>query len=227
MRLNEIRDNPGAVRKRKSVGRGIGSGTGKQAGRGTKGQKARSGVSLLGFEGGQMPLYRRLPKRGFHNPFRGEFAEINLGQLQKAIEAGGLDPNQPITEDVLRASGLVKNRHDGVRLLANGEIKAKISIAVAGASKAAVEAVAKAGGQVTLPAPKAKPPTRGKKLKRQQAEKTTAKKSPSAEGAEKGSAPKEKAEAKKSAAEGMGKDAAPKEKAQAKGPEKKKDKGEA
>jgi large subunit ribosomal protein L15 len=206
MRLNEIRDNPGAVRLRKRIGRGIGSGTGKQGGRGTKGQKARSGVSLLGFEGGQMPLHRRLPKRGFHNPFRGEFAEVNVGQLQKAIEAGSLDASQPITEDILRASGLIKNRCDGVRLLANGEIKAKISISVAGASKAAIEAIAKMGGQVTLPTPKAKPPTRGKKLKRLQAGKTKAKKA-AAEGAEEG--------------------AAPKEKAKTKGPDKSKDKGEA
>ncbi len=195
MRLNELRDNPGAVRARKSIGRGIGSGTGKQAGRGTKGQKARSGVSLLGFEGGQMPLYRRLPKRGFHNPFRKEFAEINLGQLQKAIDAGKLDVGQPITEDVLRSVGLIKNRHDGVKLLAKGEIKAKITIAVTGASKAAMDAVAKVGGQVNLPAPKAKPPTRGSKLKRLEAGKTKPKKA-EAEGSEEGAAPKEKAKAK-------------------------------
>jgi len=195
MRLNELRDNPGAVRPRKSVGRGIGSGTGKQAGRGTKGQKARSGVSLLGFEGGQMPLYRRLPKRGFHNPFRKEFAEINLGQLQKAIDAGKLDAGQPITEEVLRSAGLVKNRPDGVKLLAKGEIKTKITITVAGASKSAVEAVTKAGGQVNLPAPKAKPPTRGKKLKRLEAGKAKPKKA-EAEGPVEGKAAPEKAKGK-------------------------------
>jgi large subunit ribosomal protein L15 len=195
MRLNELRDNPGAVRPRKSVGRGIGSGTGKQAGRGTKGQKARSGVSLLGFEGGQMPLYRRLPKRGFRNPFRREFAEINLGQLQKAIDAGKLDAGQPITEDVLRSAGLVKNRQDGVKLLAKGEIKAKITVTVAGASKAAVEAVARAGGQVNLPTPKATPPTRGKKLKRLEAGKAKPKKA-EAEGSVEGKAPPEKAKGK-------------------------------
>jgi large subunit ribosomal protein L15 len=195
MKLNELRDNPGAVHTRKSVGRGIGSGTGKQAGRGTKGQKARSGVSLLGFEGGQMPLYRRLPKRGFHNPFRKEFAEINLGQLQKAIDAGKLDVGQPITEDVLRSVGLVKNRHDGVKLLAKGEIKAKITVTVAGASKAAVEAVTKVGGQVNLPAPQAKPPTRGKKLKRLEAGKPKPKKAET-EGAGEGGAAKEKAKSK-------------------------------
>lgn len=155
MKLNEIRDNAGATKQRKRVGRGIASGTGKTAGRGVKGQKSRSGVSLVGFEGGQMPLYRRLPKRGFNNTFAKNFAEVNIGRLQKAIDAKTLDAKKPIDEAVLREAGLVNGRYDGVRLLAKGELKAKVDITVAGASKAAVEAVEKAGGKVTVNAPKA------------------------------------------------------------------------
>jgi large subunit ribosomal protein L15 len=150
MKLNEISDNPGAHKKSKRLGRGIGSGKGKTAGRGGKGQTARSGVSLLGFEGGQMPLHRRLPKRGFANLFRKQFAEINLGRLQAAIAAGRIDAAHPIDGAALVKAGLVKRARDGVRLLAKGELSAKIEIAVAGASKAAMEAVAKAGGRVTL-----------------------------------------------------------------------------
>ncbi|MBL6930534.1 MAG: 50S ribosomal protein L15 [Rhodospirillales bacterium] len=153
MKLNELRDNPGATRNRKRVGRGIGSGTGKTAGRGHKGQKSRSGVSLLGFEGGQMPLYRRLPKRGFKNPFSKNFAEINLGKVQSAIDDGKIDGKKNIDAAVLLEAGLIRKSKDGVKLLAKGELKAKLNIEVAGASKAAVAAVEKAGGKVTLTAP--------------------------------------------------------------------------
>ena len=163
MKLNEIRDNDGAHKRRMRVGRGHGSGKGNQAGKGHKGQKARSGVSLLGFEGGQMPLYRRLPKRGFNNIFRKDFAAVNVGRLQQAIDNGKLDISAPVTEAVLRASGLVSRSRDGVRLLAKGELTAKITIEVAGASKAAVEAVEKAGGKVVLPPPPAEPVDKSKK----------------------------------------------------------------
>ena len=152
MKLNEIRDNPGARRPRKRVGRGIGSGRGKTSGKGQKGQKSRSGVSLLGFEGGQMPLYRRLPKRGFHNIFRKNYRVLNLGRLQAAIDAGKIDPGQPIDEEALVASGLIKTRRDGVRILAKGEITASVTLQVSGASKAAVEAVEKAGGSIAVDA---------------------------------------------------------------------------
>ena len=154
MKLNEIRDNAGATKQRKRVGRGIASGTGKTAGRGVKGQKSRSGVSMLGFEGGQMPLYRRLPKRGFTNIFAKNFAEINIGRLQKAIDAKTIDAQKPIDEAAMREAGLLNGRYDGIRLLAKGELKAKVDITVAGASKAAVAAVEKAGGSVTVTAPK-------------------------------------------------------------------------
>lgn len=152
MKLHEIRDNDGANRKKKRVARGPGSGKGKTAGRGIKGQKSRSGVALNGYEGGQMPLYRRLPKRGFNKPNRLEFAVINLGQLQGFVDAGKIDANAEVSEDALVASGLVRRKLDGVRLLAKGELSAKLNIAVTGASKAAVEAVEKAGGKVTLTA---------------------------------------------------------------------------
>ena len=170
MRLNEINDNQGATKNRKRVGRGIGSGTGKTSGSGHKGQKSRSGVSLLGFEGGQMPLYRRLPKRGFNNPFSKDFAEINLSKLQTAIDAGRLDPKKPVTGENLLEAGLVSRSKDGVKLLARGELKAKLDIHVAGASKAAIAAVEKAGGSVTLPTPKAKPEGKGKARHRISAE---------------------------------------------------------
>ena len=150
MRLNELRDNAGARRKRKRLGRGIGSGKGKTSGKGQKGQKSRSGVSLLGFEGGQMPLYRRLPKRGFHNPFRKHYRVVNLGRLQAAIDAGRVDPGQKIDEAALLAAGLVKTRRDGIRVLAKGEITASVTLEVSGASKAAVAAVEKAGGSVSV-----------------------------------------------------------------------------
>ncbi|HJQ55845.1 MAG TPA: 50S ribosomal protein L15 [Vineibacter sp.] len=150
MRLNDISDNPGARKPRMRVGRGIGSGKGKTAGRGVKGQKARSGVSIKGFEGGQMPLHRRLPKRGFKRPFRLAFAEVNLGALQAAVDAGRLDPAKPVDGAALQAAGLVTKLWDGVRLLGNGELKAKLTVQVAGASKPAIAAVEKAGGKVEV-----------------------------------------------------------------------------
>ena len=153
MKLNEIRDNPGAHHARKRVGRGIGSGLGKTSGRGQKGQKSRSGVSLLGFEGGQMPLYRRLPKRGFKNLFRKEFEVVNLGSLQAAIDAGKLDAKGTIDPLALKAAGLVRLDRAGVRLLAKGELSAKVTVQVDGASKTAVAAVEKAGGSVVVTAP--------------------------------------------------------------------------
>ncbi len=149
MKLNELRDNAGSRPARKRVGRGIGSGTGKTASRGVKGQKSRSGVSLVGFEGGQMPLFRRMPKRGFKNPFRKNFAAINLDRIQEAIEAGKI--KDKVDEAILREVGLVKGPVDGVRLLARGEIKSAVTFTIDGASKAAIEAVEKAGGKVNLP----------------------------------------------------------------------------
>src|ERR1700732_4234970 len=150
MKLNELRDNSGARLKSKRLGRGIGSGKGKTSGKGVKGQKARTGVSLNGFEGGQMPIYRRLPKRGFVNPFRKEYAPVNLGALEAAIASGRLDPSQPITEEALRAAGLVRGRTvAGVRLLAKGEITRSLTLTVSGASAAAIAAVEQAGGKVT------------------------------------------------------------------------------
>lgn len=176
MKLNEIRDNEGASRPRKRVGRGIGSGTGKTSGKGQKGQLSRSGVSLLGFEGGQMPLYRRLPKRGFNNAmFRKDFATVNIGSVQAAIDAGKLDANKPVTEDVLRQARLARVSKDGVRLLGKGEISAKVAFEVSGASKGAIAAVEKAGGSVTLPVPVEKPAGKGKKHEREAAAKIAAK----------------------------------------------------
>jgi len=152
MKLNELSDNPGAHKSRIRVGRGIGSGKGKTGGRGVKGQKSRSGVAVKGFEGGQMPIYRRMPKRGFKNPFRKEYAVVNLSRLQQAIDDKRIDAKKTIDTAALQAAGLIGRQiGGGVRLLANGELKAKITIDVAGASKAAVEAVEKAGGMVVLP----------------------------------------------------------------------------
>ena len=153
MKLNEIRDNEGAHKKRMRVGRGPGSGKGKTAGRGIKGQKSRSGVALGGYEGGQMPLYRRLPKRGFSKPNRKEYAVVNLGLIQKFVDAGKLDASQPIDENAIVAAGVTSHKRDGIRVLAKGEITAKLTLTVAGASKAAVEAIEKAGGSITLTAP--------------------------------------------------------------------------
>ncbi|MBU3033564.1 50S ribosomal protein L15 [Tritonibacter mobilis] len=149
MKLNELRDNPGAAQKRTRVGRGPGSGKGKMGGRGIKGQKSRSGVAINGYEGGQMPLYQRLPKRGFNKPNAKKYAVVNLGLIQKFIDAGKLDAAS-VTEDSLVASGLVRRKLDGIRVLAKGEFTAKATIAVTGASKAAVEAVSKAGGALTV-----------------------------------------------------------------------------
>jgi large subunit ribosomal protein L15 len=150
MKLNELRDNAGSRLKSKRLGRGIGSGKGKTSGKGVKGQKAREGVALNGFEGGQLPIYRRLPKRGFTNLFRLEYAPVNLGALAKAIASGRIDAAQPITEDVLRGAGLGRGTGlSGVRLLASGEIDRAVTITVSGASAAAIAAVEKAGGSVT------------------------------------------------------------------------------
>jgi large subunit ribosomal protein L15 len=150
MRLNEISDNSGATKSRKRVGRGIGSGKGKTAGRGHKGQKSRSGVSLLGFEGGQIPLYRRLPKRGFKNPFSKDFSEINLGKLQVAIDTGKIDGKKDINYTILQQAGIVSKSKDGLKLLGKGEFKAKVTIEVSGASKEATEVVEKLGGKVII-----------------------------------------------------------------------------
>ncbi|NOX72583.1 MAG: 50S ribosomal protein L15 [Alphaproteobacteria bacterium] len=149
MKLHELHDNPGATKKRKRVGRGPGSGTGKMAGRGIKGQKSRSGVAINGYEGGQMPLYMRLPKRGFNNINAKRHAVVNLGLLQKFIDAKKLDIKKPITEEALVASGLVRRVRDGVRILAKGEFKAKVTIEVTGASKSAIAAVEALGGTLT------------------------------------------------------------------------------
>ncbi|AAL51957.1 50S ribosomal protein L15 [Brucella sp. 10RB9215] len=151
MKLNDLRDKPGSVKARKRVGRGIGSGTGKTGGRGVKGQKSRSGVSINGFEGGQMPIYRRLPKRGFTNIFAKSFNVVSLGRIQAAIDAGKLDAKAVVNLDSLKAAGVIRRAKDGVRILSDGELKAKVAFEVAGASKAAVEKIEKAGGSIKLP----------------------------------------------------------------------------
>jgi len=155
MKLNELHDNPGATKTKKRVARGPGSGKGKTAGRGIKGQNSRSGVALNAYEGGQMPLYRRLPKRGFTKPNRKSWAVVNLGAIARFIEAGKIDAKAEINEDVLVASGLVRRKLDGIRVLAKGEITQKLSLVVSGASKAAVEAVEKAGGSLKTAEPAA------------------------------------------------------------------------
>lgn len=152
MKLNELRDNAGAARKKKRLGRGIGSGKGKTSGKGVKGQKARTGIAVAGFEGGQMPIYRRLPKRGFTNIFATEFVAVNLGALQKAVETGRLDQGKTVNAESLKAAGFFKDAKDGVKLLAKGELKAKLTIEVAAASAAAKAAVEKSGGKLILPA---------------------------------------------------------------------------
>jgi large subunit ribosomal protein L15 len=152
MKLNELRDNPGARKRKMTVGRGIGSGKGKTSGRGGKGQKARSGVAIKGFEGGQMPLHRRLPKRGFNNIFAKDFAVVNLGRVQQFIDAGKLDASQPITTEALFGANVVGKAKDGIRLLAKGVLTTKASFVVEGASASAVAAVEGLGGTVTLPA---------------------------------------------------------------------------
>ena len=169
MKLNDIRDNAGARKGRMRVGRGIGSGKGKTAGRGQKGAKARSGVSVNGFEGGQMPLHMRIPKRGFNNIFAKDYAEVNLGLVQKVIDAGKLDAKAVIDHAALKAAGLARGGKDGVRLLGKGAVTAKLNFAVTGVSKGALEAVEKAGGSVELPA--AQPSEHEKKTARREVNK--------------------------------------------------------
>lgn len=151
MKLNDLRDNEGATHSKKRLGRGIGSGSGKTAGRGVKGQKARSGVAINGFEGGQMPLYRRLPKRGFKNIFAKDFNTVSLARVQAAVDAKKLDAKATVTAEALVQAGVIRRAKDGVRLLGDGELKAKLSFEIAGASKTAIEKVEKAGGSVKLP----------------------------------------------------------------------------
>ncbi|MDF3218075.1 50S ribosomal protein L15 [Mesorhizobium sp. M7A.F.Ca.CA.001.09.2.1] len=155
MKLNDLRDKDGATHSKKRLGRGIGSGSGKTGGRGVKGQKARSGVAINGFEGGQMPLYRRLPKRGFNNIFAKSFTVVSLARIQVAIDAKKLDVKATVTAESLVAAGVIRRVKDGVRILSDGEIKAKLAFDVAGASKAAIEKIEKAGGSVKLPQEKA------------------------------------------------------------------------
>ncbi|CAH1659912.1 50S ribosomal subunit protein L15 [Hyphomicrobiales bacterium] len=150
MKLTDIRDNPGATKGRMRVGRGIGSGKGKTGGRGVKGQKSRSGVAIKGFEGGQMPIHRRLPKRGFWNPFRRDLNEVNVGRVQAAVDAGKLDVASPVTLDVLIAAGVVSKARDGVKILGQGELTSKLIFEVAGASKSAIAAIEKVGGSVKI-----------------------------------------------------------------------------
>ena len=170
MKLNEISDNVGATQVRKRIGRGIGSGKGKTGGRGGKGQTARSGVSVLSFEGGQMPLYRRLPKRGFNNPFRRELVEVNLGQVQRALDAGRLKAEGVVDGKAMIAAGVIRRERDGIKLLAKGELKTALKFAVTAASKSACAQVAKAGGEIAFPPAKPERPTRGRKIKRMAAE---------------------------------------------------------
>ena len=169
MKLNDIRDNSGARKNRIRIGRGIGSGKGKTGGRGQKGQKSRSGVAIKGFEGGQMPLHMRLPKRGFNNPFAKDYAEVNIGMVQKFIDAKKIDAKKDIDHEALKAAGLARGGKDGVRLLAKGELTTKATFTVAGASKGAIEAVEKAGGKVEVIA--AKQPEHEKKAARTKANK--------------------------------------------------------
>ena len=200
MKLNELRDNPGARKRAIRVGRGIGSGKGKTAGRGAKGQKSRSGVAISGFEGGQMPLYRRLPRRGFNNKnFAKRFALVNLGRLQKAVEAGKLDAGAPVDVEALKRAGLVDKTYDGIKLLAKGELSTGLSIRVGAASKAAVDAVEKAGGKVELTAgqatpsaPPQEPPKKaGSATKSSNAEKSSDKKTSEKAASDKGTANEE------------------------------------
>ena len=150
MKLTDIRDNPGATKDRMRVGRGIGSGKGKTGGRGVKGQKSRSGVAIKGFEGGQMPIHRRLPKRGFWNPFRRDLNEVNVGRVQAAVDAGKLDAASAVTLEVLIAAGVVSKARDGVKILGQGELTSKLTFEVAGASKSAIAAIEKVGGSVKI-----------------------------------------------------------------------------
>jgi large subunit ribosomal protein L15 len=184
MKLNEISNNPGAHKRKDKLGRGSSSGLGKTSGRGVKGAKARTGTKVYGFEGGQMPLHMRMPKRGFNNIFANQFAHVNLGRIQKAIDAKKLDAGQTINEETLRNAGLIGRGRDGVRLLADGAIKAKITIEVAGASQAAKDAVEKAGGSVTTTfVKKAYKNKKGEPGKRQQRRATSAEKRAARKGA--------------------------------------------
>jgi len=194
MRLNEISERPGATKAKKRLGRGLGSGLGKTSGRGQKGQKARSGVAIKGFEGGQMPLDRRLPKRGFNNIFSNDFNEVNVGRVQSAIDAGKLDAKAPVTVQALLDAGVIRRVRDGVRLLGNGEIKTRLAFEVTGASSGAVKAVEAAGGSVTvMPLPRPADNAAGKgKPKKERIAKAKYVKPRKAEGA-----PAKKAEAKK------------------------------
>ncbi|NLR95817.1 50S ribosomal protein L15 [Rhizobium sp. P38BS-XIX] len=158
MKLNEIKDNEGSTHSRKRLGRGIGSGSGKTGGRGVKGQKSRSGVAINGFEGGQMPIYRRLPKRGFNNIFAADYVVVSLARIQAAVDAGKLDAKQTVDAAALKAAGVIRRVKDGVRVLSDGELKAKITLEVAGASKPAVEKIEKAGGSIKLLASAAEAP---------------------------------------------------------------------
>ena len=178
MKLNDIQDNEGARHRRMRIGRGIGSGKGKTGGRGVKGQKSRSGVSINGFEGGQMPLHMRIPKRGFNNIFAKDHAEVNLGMIQKFIDAKKLDIKATVDHAALKAAGLARGGKDGVRLLAKGELTAKVNFAVAGASKAAVAAVEKAGGKVEIVDMKAEAKAAPKKEAAKAAPKKAAAKKP-------------------------------------------------
>jgi large subunit ribosomal protein L15 len=199
MRLNEISDRPGATKAKKRLGRGIGSGLGKTSGRGQKGQKSRSGVAVKGFEGGQMPLHRRLPKRGFNNIFAKDFNEVNLGRVQAAIDAKTLDPKNPVTVQALLDAGLIRRVRDGVRLLGQGELKTKVAFEVTGASSGAVKAVEAAGGSVTMtPMPQRTPKSDGEgKPKKKAAAKSD---KPKEASADKAKAPAKKAAAKKTRA---------------------------
>jgi len=156
MKLNELRDNDGARKQRRRVGRGIGSSKGKTSGRGVKGQKSRSGVSINGYEGGQMPIYMRLPKRGFNNPFATDYNIVSIARLEQAVAAKKLDAKKPVTAEVLVEAGVLRRVRDGVRVLADGEAKTKFTLEVAGASKAAIAKIEKAGGSVSILAPKPK-----------------------------------------------------------------------
>jgi large subunit ribosomal protein L15 len=161
MKLNDIHDNPGSSKSRMRVGRGIGSGKGKTCGRGVKGQKARTGVAIKGFEGGQMPLHRRLPKRGFWNPFATNYNEVNIGRIQDAVSAGKLDPETIVTNETLIASGVISKPRDGVKILGVGALTAKLTFEVAAASKSAVAAIEAAGGSIRLTAAPAEAPASG------------------------------------------------------------------
>lgn len=192
MKLNELSARPGASKAKRRVGRGIGSGKGKTAGSGHNGQKSRSGVSLNGFEGGQMPFYRRMPKRGFTNIFRKEYEILNIGQLQKAVDNGQLDAKNTVDEAALKASNLVRGRSDGVRILAKGELTVALQIDVAGASKAAMAAIENAGGKITVRPAKIVPEESVKSQKQAAKKKNKAAKETSKETSKEAAAPDEK-----------------------------------